>query len=675
MISNKVTCFPVVVVIEGDKAHKKPSIQNWQRSSLSYEQVKSKNVGVNIPKNVVIIDLDIYKDGASVEDIETAFNIKFPKDALIQKTISGGLHYALTVPEGVPIRQGSDINGYIGLDTRCHGRGWICTGKGYTIFGADNVAQRLSGPLPPMPKNLLEFLTIKQETKPKQDFDLDNPLVDERTIVRNEVIDALRFVSSENYEQWIRVGMALSKVEGGFDLWENWSKASSKFKKDDCSKRWHTFDDSRICEKTIFYLAQENGWHNPRKMTIRNESYTLPPDGYTPRKYEICSITPKPKTRFVVPGLISEGVAVLASSPGLGKTSATIRIASEVAGAYLLGDLNPGLGIIKKRHVVYFSEHPEQVDSMLSAMVDEGLVDKDKIKRYFHLFSAERVNSGDWKKALDDLMQGDEYFTDVTHNNVTLRVPPWVIIDTSSACFVMTDENSNSEWSSTISDVKTFSNVQDAPVLIVTHVGKSFKGEDDARKMTARGAGSIEGDVMQIMFLVKDKDTDRRYIDISGAKHRFCAEYDYIAIEPSLLEVDCIDEFKQLSKERVFICDVYPCNHEVRVEKAKQVRAVKAMERFREVADDLSAIIRLAYDDKTPITPNGLKDCIVDMDIDGLKGGETVEVFIKDLMDKGIIEYRSASENYEEFQEMKRNGYKIHGKTKRVLIAFDVNKL
>ena len=67
-----------------------------------------------------------------------------------------------------------------------------------------------------------------------------------------------------DYEVWIRVGMALHHATGGtgYDLWEDWSRTSSKFDASTMPNRWHSFGKSSnpVTLGTLIHYAEQGGW-------------------------------------------------------------------------------------------------------------------------------------------------------------------------------------------------------------------------------------------------------------------------------------------------------------------------------------------------------------------------------------------------------------------------------
>ena len=66
--------------------------------------------------------------------------------------------------------------------------------------------------------------------------------------------------SGLTYQEWVEVGMAI-KAEGlSCDIWDEWSSSDPRYKKDDCRKRWGSFEGSGITGATITHLAKQGGY-------------------------------------------------------------------------------------------------------------------------------------------------------------------------------------------------------------------------------------------------------------------------------------------------------------------------------------------------------------------------------------------------------------------------------
>lgn len=76
----------------------------------------------------------------------------------------------------------------------------------------------------------------------------------------NNVTELLNHIPPEDYDSWIKVGMALKQEGYSCELWDSWSSSSSKYKVGECEKRWISFDSDELTGGTIYHLACEYGY-------------------------------------------------------------------------------------------------------------------------------------------------------------------------------------------------------------------------------------------------------------------------------------------------------------------------------------------------------------------------------------------------------------------------------
>ena len=83
---------------------------------------------------------------------------------------------------------------------------------------------------------------------------------------------ALEFIKSDNYHDWVLVGMALK--DSGYDLtlWDKWSSNSTKYKIGECEQKWRSFNGSGTSLSTLFWLAKQQGFD--QKQWYRNNRKT-----------------------------------------------------------------------------------------------------------------------------------------------------------------------------------------------------------------------------------------------------------------------------------------------------------------------------------------------------------------------------------------------------------------
>lgn len=71
-----------------------------------------------------------------------------------------------------------------------------------------------------------------------------------------QLLDLLAPYRVDEYDDWLRVGMALACLgSAGFSLWDTWSRKSGKYDPKACQNKWKTFDDSGHGLVTISTLA------------------------------------------------------------------------------------------------------------------------------------------------------------------------------------------------------------------------------------------------------------------------------------------------------------------------------------------------------------------------------------------------------------------------------------
>ena len=77
-----------------------------------------------------------------------------------------------------------------------------------------------------------------------------------------DIREALLFIPADDYDEWIRVGMALRQHLGdaGLPLWDMWSTRSSKYDGREITKKWASFNRTDITVASLFYMAMDRGY-------------------------------------------------------------------------------------------------------------------------------------------------------------------------------------------------------------------------------------------------------------------------------------------------------------------------------------------------------------------------------------------------------------------------------
>ena len=73
-----------------------------------------------------------------------------------------------------------------------------------------------------------------------------------------------------SYDEWLKVGMALKHEGYDVGVWDSWSSGSSKYKPNDCIKKWDTFKESGdiVTGGTLIQMAKDYDY--PGTMRYKN---------------------------------------------------------------------------------------------------------------------------------------------------------------------------------------------------------------------------------------------------------------------------------------------------------------------------------------------------------------------------------------------------------------------
>lgn len=228
-------------------------------------------IGVPIPPGVVVFDLDKYK-GVTRQQVEAFLGVALPWDqAFIQNTIGGGEHYAFRC--SWECKQGDSL-GVPGFDTRSAGRGFICSGNGYSPIGFGVFALAHTGSLPELPAQCRATLE-RHDVAPVDHQPAPPPTEEERDDA--QIIAALHHIDPGcSRAEWVRIGLALRHYytddePAGIAIFDRWS--SGEFWKNGTPEnyvpehipgQWSSFKpEGATTAATLFYRAIQAGWQPP----------------------------------------------------------------------------------------------------------------------------------------------------------------------------------------------------------------------------------------------------------------------------------------------------------------------------------------------------------------------------------------------------------------------------
>lgn len=88
-------------------------------------------------------------------------------------------------------------------------------------------------------------------------------------ISKNIVNNCLNTSRADDYNLWIQLGMVLRNIDMRLlELWDDYSKNSSKYKSKECMKKWNSMKDDNLGLGTLIYWAKQDNPENTLKLLI-----------------------------------------------------------------------------------------------------------------------------------------------------------------------------------------------------------------------------------------------------------------------------------------------------------------------------------------------------------------------------------------------------------------------
>ncbi len=321
---------------------------------------------------------------------------------------------------------------------------------------------------------------------------------------------ALRNVPSDDYHEWIHVGMALHSAfgEAGKVLWIEWSRKSAKFEEAAIDKHWRSFHDGNG-GKSIAYIYWLAGLRNPGwrdEWTCANSStiHRAPEaDGPAPTKLtrqqlrlrlrQRSEILCLPPTRWLIKNYATCGsVLLLGADPNLGKST----LAN--AWAHCIWTGTPWLGHSVRAGSVLFVLGEDARGAALRARAWEaayGSIDQvaDRYIEYADRMPAlcEPAGQLELRRLLVFLVQ--------EHGHA----PALVVIDTLSTVWGSEPENAAELAAALMSVLSSLADEFGCTFLLVHHLNKAQPGpiKREITLSSIRGASAFVGSADDVLVL------------------------------------------------------------------------------------------------------------------------------------------------------------------------------
>lgn len=375
-------------------------------------------------------------------------------------------------------------------------------------------------------------------------------------------------------------------------------------------------------------LAQREGMDAVRAV-LASAAQPAPAPKPEPRIHPLANfldfdLTPRAPS-WVLDGTIEEGVVVIAGMRGIGKTTTIVPLSLVAAGLHAFGD---PLAPKAWRHVIYLTEHAAQVFRVLAGLVRFGGlgINEADVAERFHVVNTVRMQPEDVVSVASEYMAR---FARV-HRGVTLK--PLVVFDTWSASFELESENDNSETGRAVACLKQ--QFEGMPVWVVAHMAKTAQGRSDVVNLSARGAGALEADTIQNVYLVHefegDTDVSHRFLSLKGKKRFEPKHGDEFEIESHHAEIEALDAWGDTERTVLRWNTLKPMATDRQARKA-EARANEAKEAQNQLRNAILSRLDIARVTGEPLNRSGLKA--------GIKGhkAERVGGEIELLINEGWI--------------------------------------
>jgi len=258
------------------------------------------NIGLATGGGLLVLDLDT-KGGDGRAELAALEEVlgKVP-DTLTVSTPSGGEHLYFRYAAELDIRSSAkQLAGNV--DVRANG-GYVVAPPSHTDAAADPKNRTCTGdytiskklPIADLPPAWVDRLTTKHPRKPTERtaYTPSTPAEDYQQLA--DLQAALGYIDPTPYDSWVAVGGALHALgDGGFALWDTWSKGGGNYDASVMRKHWASFAGLSLSAPKVFGMAADRGWVNPAKgKRPEPEARVVPP---TPRQHPAAHGEKKPE--------------------------------------------------------------------------------------------------------------------------------------------------------------------------------------------------------------------------------------------------------------------------------------------------------------------------------------------------------------------------------------------
>jgi hypothetical protein len=423
------------------------------------------NIGLRMGEAVVAVDVDRRHNGDRTWDALRSMYGELPETAT-QRT-GNGWHYLFEVAPEIladikgKLGEGVDLkaNGYIVAEPSIHHSG--------NRYEWESGLSLLGGFLPARAPRWLEQLMVGTPQVGDRPIPVNEGSPKPVTLEQlGEAREALKYLNADDYETWIRHGMALHSTglgEAAFQVWCEWASLSPKYDYQIQITRWTSFRfrPGGVSLSSTFAEAQAVGWKNPLaatsvpmvpKLVAAVPGFRVEPgssfgDNFQPPEYAI-------------DGLLLRGyLHGLTGLSNAGKTAIALAMAVSVATGKDFGGHRSQCGKV----LFLAGENPEDLRLRIRG-----------VEMYTGMHG--KLNEMQVAFARFDLASNMQHLHNLAQEHGGFGL---VVVDSSAAFFQGQDENSNTEMVRHALQMRRLTELAGRPaVVVICHPSKHAHGNE-----------------------------------------------------------------------------------------------------------------------------------------------------------------------------------------------------
>lgn len=463
---------------DGRELGKAPADSRWttrqydQTETLERAQRERLNLGVRLPADVVVLDVDPrhFPEGTNSLDklvADTGIELSVAPHVLTGNLQTPGHHYYFRKPAGVVLLE--SIDGYGGLEFKSQGRQMVAAGSVHPTGGLYKWATDSPSlaDMPDLPQNVLKM--ARRPERPTSTCSDAGELTPELLAKTLKELDPCEF-GKDQHEKWQELMMSCHYATDGEGRQEfiDWCMGDAEYADHDwiVGRRWdslHVNRDQKITTATLRMYLQEVGG-DIASPEPEDDFEVWVDDGVTETKtsrwrfLSVDEVESLPPPQWLVQGVLVEAsLAAIYGAPESGKSFLAVDMAMAIASG-----MDWHGRTVERGGVLYIAA--EGVSGFGKRMRAWKL-DRGALGRVFqfHLMPDELNLAAEKDGGVRAFVQ------DVIAELGPLRL---IVIDTLNQTAAGADENSAKDMGRYIASMKRLRDTTGATVVVVHHSGK-----------------------------------------------------------------------------------------------------------------------------------------------------------------------------------------------------------